>query len=172
MFAAKARLKRISAKRRSIKTRDEEANAPSQHSGLIEEIAVDDAEELEYEQGKHEPRKSVQRDRAPSVGSVASGGSTDGVWNGKLSMMRRIYSWDEIPMEFFVDKFVDDASSREDSKKSGKPRARLSIAKQARPKSMRKRFSVSRSSRLPKACPPNDEDEDEEDSAESSEKQD
>ncbi len=83
------------------------------------------SEEKVAEDSTDIPTESEEaRDRTESAISEKSG-----VFQGRLSLMRKFYEWEEIPMDFFVDKFVED-----DESKAGKNklRERLSTAKAAR----------------------------------------
>lgn len=80
-------MKRLSVGRRRSKTRGSD---DSHVDSDIKDVDIDDEEERDDFQHEH-------RRRAPSAAS-SSLGSTDGVWNGKLSVMRKLYSWEDIPL--------------------------------------------------------------------------
>ncbi|CAK9070147.1 Uncharacterized protein SCF082_LOCUS34970, partial [Durusdinium trenchii] len=103
------------------------------------EIEVTEETKREYRRAREAHKKGLKE-------------GTDGIWNGQLAMMRKFYSWDDIPMEFFVDKHVDDGSGGK--KNVTKLRARLSVSKKARPHSLRHR--------KPKPIPRKREEEDDE----------
>jgi len=70
--------------------------------------------------------------------------STTGVFTAKLEVMRKVLSWEEMPIEFFVDKHIDDDDDVSQTDEEGpKLRARLSIAKQSM-KRLSKRMSSKR----------------------------
>jgi len=75
--------------------------------------------------------------------------SKNGVFEGKLEVIRKQMGWEEIPMSFFVDKIVDDddeESLTEDSSGRGSQvRARLTLAKESMRRFSRQRASKRRS---------------------------
>lgn len=92
--------------------------SPASSKGRLVEVDDDEGadEESKYDDevddeddGKRMSKSKSRRQRASTTAtdsSAATRPSVDGVWQGKLSMMRRRATWDDIPMEFFIDKFV------------------------------------------------------------------
>jgi hypothetical protein len=78
-------------------------------------------------------RASGSRSRAQSEGAVSELGSEGERFQAQLQLMRKFYEWEDIPLEFFVDKIVEDDSPR-NVREGDKVRPRLSVAKAARPR--------------------------------------
>lgn len=89
------------------------------------------------------PRSRAQTmpDKRLSQSAKENKTETDGIFQSKLSTLRKYYSWGEIPMEFFIDKFVEDSpknkNKNQEQQETTRMRGRLSAAKQSRPPSLR-----------------------------------
>jgi hypothetical protein len=83
--------------------------------------------------GAEARRASGSRSRAQSEGAVSELGSEGERFQAQLKLMRKFHEWEDIPLEFFVDKIVEDDSPR-NVREGDKVRPRLSVAKAARPR--------------------------------------